>query len=352
MEAKRIVITLGDPGGIGAEVTLKSINYLRKRVGYRKHCFILIGSLSVLDHVNKTIRTGLRFQPISFRHLDYDLIPSNNEIFVLDLPATSLFLKKARKILSQNQADSTIRYSIGKISPLNGLLAIESVSWGIDLCLRGFAHALVTAPLNKAAVRLIRPSFDGHTEFLKVRSGSKRVAMMFVADRLKMTLVTMHLALKDVSKSLSQKLIQEKIILTYKALKNLFGIKKPKVGVAALNPHGSEFGEEEEKIIAPSIKKSSKQIPNLAGPIPGDEIFRELWEGKLDAVIAMYHDQGLAPFKMVAFQSGVNLTLGLPFIRTSPDHGTAFDIAFKNKADFRPMLSAIELAIKLADKKQ
>ena len=139
---------------------------------------------------------------------------------------------------------------------------------------------------------------------------------------------------------------------TPREIANLFGIKNPRIGVSALNPHGSEFGEEERKVITPAVRACSKHIPFLSGPIPGDEIFRELWEGKWDAVVAMYHDQGLAPFKMVAFKTGVNLTLGLPFIRTSPDHGTAFDIAYKNKADFHPMLSAIQLAEKLANKPQ
>ncbi|MBI4398555.1 MAG: 4-hydroxythreonine-4-phosphate dehydrogenase PdxA, partial [Candidatus Omnitrophica bacterium] len=135
------------------------------------------------------------------------------------------------------------------------------------------------------------------------------------------------------------------------ALSHLFGIRNPRIGVAALNPHGSEFGREEERIILPAVRASRKKYGAVSGPIPGDEIFRELREGKWDAVIAMYHDQGLAPFKMVAFDSAVNVTVGLPFIRTSPDHGTAFDIAGKCKADERPMLAAIRLACDLCLKK-
>lgn len=352
MEAKRIVISLGDPGGIGTEVTLKAISHFRKKLFAKPHRFILIGSLPILDYLNKKFRTGLKFRTLSPNRVNKDVQGSDREIPVFDLPGTDLFLKKASRMDFSIKKNKAIDFSIGKISAINGLLAIESVNWAVNFCLKGLADALVTAPLNKAAVQSVIPRFDGHTEYLRIRSGSKRVAMMFVADRLKMTLVTMHLPLKEVSKALSQKLVQEKIELTYDGLKNLFGIKHPHIGVSALNPHGSEFGIEESKIIVPSVKKCSKKIPNLAGPIPGDEIFRELWEGKWDAVVAMYHDQGLAPFKMIAFRHGVNLTLGLPFIRTSPDHGTAFDIAFQNKADYQPMLSAIELAIKLADKKR
>lgn len=326
-----MAITLGDPGGIGPEVTLKAIRHFKQYAP-----LILIGSLSNLEHLNKQLNTRFKFQPIQSGQLKHGFKFQKNIVPVLDV-----------KIPGKNP-----KFAFGKVSAVNGLMAIEAVKEGVNLCLSGAADALVTAPINKAAIQKILPNFDGHTEFLKRRTGAKRVAMMFSAGRLRMSLVTMHLPLKDVSKALKQGQIREKIELTYDALKNLFAIPRPRIGVSALNPHGSEFGDEENRIIAPAVKACSRRMPNLFGPIPGDEIFRELWEGKWDAVIAMYHDQGLAPFKMVAFRTGVNLTLGLPFVRTSPDHGTAFDIAYQNKADHRPMLSAMGLALKLANKKK
>jgi len=331
MRSKVLAITLGDPGGIGPEVTLKAIRHFKGRSR-----ILLIGSLEALNQFNYKFHLGFKFQSVTFESLKRNGVLQKNSISVFDVKIPGI--KK--------------EFSVGKISAQNGLMAIESVKHGVDLCLKGIADALVTAPLNKAAVQKVLPGFDGHTDYLKQRAKAKRVAMMFSADKLRMTLVTMHLPLKDVSRAINKKAVIEKIELTYAALKNLFGIKNPRIGISALNPHGSEFGEEENGVIAPAVKACSKRIPFLSGPIPGDEIFRELWEGKWDAVIAMYHDQGLAPFKMVAFKTGVNLTLGLPFIRTSPDHGTAFDIAHKNKADFHPMLSAIQLAEKLANKSQ
>lgn len=331
MKPKVLAITLGDPGGIGIEVTLKAIRNFKG-----KSRILLIGSLEALNQFNRKFRLGFTFLPVSMKCLMNGLPLQRNVIPVFDVK-----IPKIKK-----------KFTMGKVSAQNGLMAIESVKYGVDFCLKGIVDALVTAPLNKAAVQETLPSFDGHTEYLKQRAKSKRVAMMFSADKLRMTLVTMHLPLKNVSGAITKKAVAEKIELTHSALKNLFGIRNPRIGVSALNPHGSEFGKEELRVIAPAVKACSKRIPHLSGPIPGDEIFRELWEGKWDAVVAMYHDQGLAPFKMVAFKTGVNLTLGLPFIRTSPDHGTAFDIAHKNKADFHPMLSAILLAEKLANKKQ
>lgn len=354
MKPSVIAISMGDPGGIGPEVTLKALRHLRKKErspnSPRAKRFVLIGSLSLLEFANQKFQTGLRFRPLLLGRFDQDEDFSEKEIPVFDITGSEHFLQKIKFWDRSHRHGRSLQFAIGQVSPANGLLAIESVMWGVDLCLRGLADALVTAPLNKAAVRHVIPSFTGHTEFLKERTGAKRVAMMFIAGKFKMTLATMHVSLRDVSRSLNSNLIQEKIEMTHEALKKLFGIRSPKIGVAALNPHGSEFGREEERIIAPAIRRSKKRVPHVAGPIPGDEIFREVMEGKWDAIVAMYHDQGLAPFKMVAFREGVNMTLGLPFVRTSPDHGTAFDIAYRNKADFRPILSAIELAIKLAGK--
>ncbi len=333
MKSITIAITLGDPGGIGPEVTVKAIREIKKTSLGKNIFFVLVGSLSVPEHFNKKLRANLKFTQLNARDF-------NRQDF-----------ESGRIAVCDPDAGKKVNFSIGEISSRNGHLALKAIDLGVDICLKGLADALVTAPVNKAAIQKVLPSFDGHTDYLKSRAGAKRVAMMFIAGKLKMSLVTMHLPLKRVSHELSKKKIIEKIELTYETLKHLFSIKHPRIGVSALNPHGGEFGIEEKSIIAPAVRQCKRRISNLAGPIPGDEIFRELWEGKWDAVVAMYHDQGLAPFKMIAFYNGVNLTVGLPFIRTSPDHGTAFDIAYQNKADHRPMLAAIELAIKLSSKK-
>jgi len=185
------------------------------------------------------------------------------------------------------------------------------------------------------------------------KTGSEEFAMMFVGKNLKITLVTRHIALKDVAGAISRDSICETIRITHEHLIKFFGIKDPRIAVAALNPHASEgglFGDEEERIIIPAIRKMSCVIKNIHGPIPADAVFYEALKGRFDAVVAMYHDQALAPFKALYFNDGVNLTLGLPFVRTSPDHGTAFDIAGKGIADAASMKEAIKLASRLADR--
>jgi len=213
----------------------------------------------------------------------------------------------------------------------------------------------VTAPINKSSVRKAGfADFEGHTEYLAARTATKDFAMMFVGKSLKITLVTRHIALKDVSRALSMESIYSAIRLTRDHLVRCFGIKDPKIAVAGLNPHAGEgglFGDEEAKTITPAIKRASAEFKNIDGPVPSDIIFYEALNGKYDAVIAMYHDQALAPFKMLYFKDGVNVTLGLPFIRTSPDHGTAFDIAGKGIADPASMKEALLLACRLAGKR-
>jgi 4-hydroxythreonine-4-phosphate dehydrogenase len=216
---------------------------------------------------------------------------------------------------------------------------------GAHLAACGFVDALVTAPVNKEAMRLAEPRFIGHTEFLAGVSKAREVAMMFDGGRLKVTLATIHVPLKEVSSRLRTPGLVSKIALTWEFLRRFYRLSAPRIAVAALNPHGREFGSEEEKIILPAIRLARRRGIAAAGPFPGDEVFYAAYHGRHDAVIAMYHDQGLAPLKTVAFDTAVNITLGLPFIRTSPDHGTAFDIAGRNRADESSMLAALEKAL-------
>jgi 4-hydroxythreonine-4-phosphate dehydrogenase len=226
----------------------------------------------------------------------------------------------------------------------------DAIKKAVKLLKNKKADSLVTAPVNKEAINKSGVFFQGHTEYLAKTTCTNRFAMMLCGDKLKVTTVTRHVPLKNVSAILTQAKIIEAVKLTDHALKKYFGIKKPRIGVCALNPHcgeGGKIGSEEQDVISPAIKKIRRSIPGIQGPISGDVIFYMAYHGKLDAVISMYHDQGLGPLKMVAFEKGVNVTLGLPFIRTSPDHGTAYDIAGKNMANPSSMKEAIKLAIKM-----
>lgn len=225
---------------------------------------------------------------------------------------------------------------------------MESIRLGACLALRGDADALVTAPINKASMNRAGFRIPGHTEFLAELSGTKRFEMMLVGGPLRVVPVTRHVALKDVPRLLTKKKIEEAIALTDQELRRSFGIKKPRIVICGLNPHAGErglFGSEEERIIAPAVKAARRRTGSaLTGPLSPDALFRDAYLGRYDAEICMYHDQGLIPLKMISRGAGVNVTLGLPFVRTSPDHGTAYGIAGKGVADPGSMLAAMELA--------
>jgi 4-hydroxythreonine-4-phosphate dehydrogenase len=239
-------------------------------------------------------------------------------------------------------------YAVGKCSRHNACSALRALETGTTLAIKKSIRALVTAPLNKEALQLLIPSFTGHTEYLAQAAGVRSYAMMLTGGPLRVVVVTTHIALQDVSRSLRADTIVDKIALTWRFLKTHAACRRPRIGVAALNPHageGGKMGREEIDIIAPAVRCAHRKGMPVIGPLPADVIFHLAYKGELDAVISMYHDQGLGPLKMIAFETGINITLGLPFIRTSTDHGTAFDIAYKNKAHPGSMISAIVAAI-------
>jgi len=218
----------------------------------------------------------------------------------------------------------------------------------------GMIDALVTAPISKQAWRLAGYRFPGHTEMLAKRTRSRNYAMMFVAPQLKVVLATIHEPLFAVRDRFSIGCVFNPIDLADRALRDLFGIADPRIALCGLNPHageGGSIGDEEKRIIEPAALMAAEAGANVSGPYPADTLFRRAVAGEFDCVIAMYHDQGLIPIKLLAWRKAVNLTLGIPFIRTSPSHGTAFDIAGKNRADPEPMKAAIRLAIDLAAKR-
>ena len=238
----------------------------------------------------------------------------------------------------------------GVLSAEAGKAAYDAIVRATADARRGVVSAVATAPINKEALRLAGFPWNGHTDLLAHLTGAPHVAMMFFSDELRVVLATVHVPLADVPKLLTQKLLEDTIALTARELPR-FGFARPRLAVAGLNPHAGEhglFGREEEIAMAPAIACSRAKGIDVSGPFPGDTVFVRARRGEFDAVIACYHDQGLIPVKLVAFGSAVNVTLGLPIVRTSVDHGTAFDIAGKGVADPESMVAAVLLAARLA----
>ena len=232
-----------------------------------------------------------------------------------------------------------------------GQASLDYITTAVKSALENEIDAIVTAPISKESTHLAGSKYPGHTEMLKDLSGSNQAVMMFEGQKFKVMLVTIHEALSNVPKLISKDRVLSTIKLTHDSLVNLFKIDAPKIVVCGLNPHAGEsgaFGNEEIDHIIPAVEEARELGINVEGPLPADTLFYYANQGKWDAVVAMYHDQGLIPFKMVSFNDGVNITLGLPIIRTSPDHGTAFDIAWKGVADPSSMIAAIKVAAQFA----
>jgi 4-hydroxythreonine-4-phosphate dehydrogenase len=242
------------------------------------------------------------------------------------------------------------RFAPGVLSGDAGRAAYDVIVRAVDDARRGVVQAMATAPVNKEAFRLAGLRWSGHTDLLAHLTGARHVAMMFHSDALRVVLATVHIALADVPRALTAASLEATIDLTARELPR-FGIARPRIAVAGLNPHAGEhglFGGEEETAIRPAIAACRARGIDVDGPFPGDTVFVRARRGDFDIVVACYHDQGLIPVKLVAFGQAVNVTLGLPIIRTSVDHGTAFDIAGKGVADPQSMIAAVLLAARLA----
>jgi len=254
--------------------------------------------------------------------------------------------------------DETIgEWSDGDGAERAGRLAGLAIQRAVDLARAGEVDGIVTAPIDKAAFHSGGWSYPGHTEMLAALCGAPSVAMMMSAERtrlvgpLRVVLATTHLPLRAVPDALTTPLLVEQSRLTHRALKHWWGIQTPRIALCAFNPHASDgglFGDEEVRIYAPALQQLLAAGLNVSGPFPADTVFSRAIEGEFDAVVAPYHDVGMAPFKTVSFGSGVNVTLGLPFPRTSPDHGTALDIAGRGVASASSMIEAMRLAVRLS----
>lgn len=241
-------------------------------------------------------------------------------------------------------------FTIGQVSAEAGRAAYNAVLRAVDDAVSGAVDAIATAPVNKEAFAAAGLPWKGHTDLLAHLTGAPRGVMMFHSDTLRVVLATVHIPLASVPAAITQPLIEELVTLTAGELPR-FGIPHPRVAVAGLNPHAGEhglLGEEDERVLRPAVAACAARGMNVEGPLPGDTVFVRAIRGDFDVVIACYHDQGLIPIKMAAFGKAVNVTLGLPIVRTSVDHGTAFDIAGRGVADPSSMIEAMKLAARLA----
>jgi 4-hydroxythreonine-4-phosphate dehydrogenase len=232
-----------------------------------------------------------------------------------------------------------------------GRAMVEYIEWACDRCLAGEAAAMVTAPISKRAILAAGCEAAGHTELLAQRCGGGKVAMMLAGERLRVCLVTTHLALSEVPAALSTAVILSTIRIADKDLRHFFGLARPRLAVLALNPHageGGRFGDEEQRHIAPAVEAARAEGIAASGPHSADALFHFAVRGDYDAVICMYHDQGLIPLKLLHFDDGVNVTLGLPIVRTSVDHGTAYELAGTGRASAASLVAAVNMAARMA----
>ncbi len=320
-----IGITMGDPAGIGPEIIIKALNHPHIHQVCRP---VIIGDRAIMEKALALTGASLSIctitRPDEYRHCEgtVHLIETSN----LSPDAASLSCPTAE----------------------TGRAMEDYILTAVDLALEGAISAMVTAPITKTGLRMAGSAFHGHTELIASKTHTSNYAMMLAGDRLKVVLVTIHMPLENVSASLTTVEVDRIIALTHASLKSRFGITTPRLAVAGLNPHAGEdgmFGSQETQIIVPAIERARAKSISITGPLPPDTVFYHAVNGQFDAVVCMYHDQGLIPFKLIHFEDGVNTTLGLPIIRTSVDHGTAYDIAWKGIANATSMISAIDMAV-------
>lgn len=325
----RIAITMGDPCGVGPEVVAKAL----AQASRRQICTpLILGDVNVLSRTVEILGLGL------------SVVAAGEEVGEVEpgaLPVLPLSNfppgMGPREILREEGARASFSY-------------IERAG---RMALEGKVKAIVTAPVSKEAIHRAGIAFRGHTEYLAEISGVKEFVMMLAGEQLKVALATTHLPLRAVADCLREEKILSVIEVTSRGLKDYFGLERPRIAVAALNPHAGEGGlfGEEERIIARAVRRACAKGLSASGPWPADSLFPHAQRGKSDVVVCMYHDQGLIPLKLLHFDTAVNITLGLPFIRTSVDHGVAYDIAGKGIASARSMEEAIRLAAEIAKRR-
>lgn len=327
MDKPRIAVTVGDPAGIGPEVTAKALSMPEVRdladfvvFGDRRLWQTADGQpLAAFDYQTTTADEFREAAPgvtlVEFPEIDYGAIP------------------------------------VGAVTLAGGEASIRYILAAIDAMKAGTLDGVATGPINKQAIKKAGYPWPGHTELFAEKFGSDAgVAMMFAGGPFRVVLVTIHVSLAEVLRTLTTEKVLGTIRLADDALRRFFGLEQPRIGVCGLNPHageGGRFGDEESHSITPAIEQARSEGIEALGPLPADTVYRSAMRGAYDIVVAMYHDQGLIPIKTVAFEESVNITIGIPAVRTSVDHGTAFDIAGKNAADPSSMASAIRMAVEM-----
>lgn len=347
-----IGITLGDPGGIGPELTLKAV----RRRWPTDLRFVLIGS----SHILRQAATGLTPRPTFPPPIRWSTSPLRGKwpLDPLSRADVAMFepsphTNPPKTTLWDPHPFPRLRATPGKTGAASGRAAAAWIEAATRACMAGALDAMVTGPICKQSLHKAGIHVPGHTEYLARLTHTKSFAMLLMGGPLRVVLVTRHVPIRDVRTELTRSKVLEAIMLSAAALPWL-GLGRDTIGVCALNPHAGEggiLGDAEKKIIAPAIRAARRKGLNVEGPVPADVMFYKARRGAYAIVVAMYHDQGLAPLKLLAFDTGVNITLGLPIVRTSPDHGTAFDIAGKGVANPASMINAIRTAYELAKKR-
>ncbi len=322
-ETRKVVITPGEPAGIGPELVVQ--------LAQRDWPMELVVCADPQLLTDRALMLGL---PLTLLSYDADQPARPQRASTLTVLPVALRAAAAP----------------GQLNVANGSYVVDTLARACDGCLSGEFAALVTGPVHKGVINDAGVPFTGHTEFFEARSGTAKVVMMLATEALRVALATTHLPLRDVADAITPALLRDVITILYRDLQNKFGIAQPHVLVCGLNPHageGGHMGSEEIDIITPLLEALRAEGMNLSGPLPADTLFQPKYLDHADAVLAMYHDQGLPVLKYQGFGRGVNITLGLPFIRTSVDHGTALELAGQGKADVGSFITALNLAIKM-----
>lgn len=325
-------ITMGDAAGVGPEIILKS---LAKEEMYEISRPLVIGDSKILERAKSFVNSELKVESVNAENLE-NLAYEYGTVYCLDL-----------NLLSEE-------LTVGQVSKEAGHAAFKYLETAIELAKQQKISAICTAPLNKEALHKGGHKYPGHTEILADLTGTQDFSMMLSAPNLKVIHVTTHVGILDAVKLINPERVYHVIKLAHDTLQKA-GISSPKIAVCGINPHAGEnglfgYGEEEEKVI-PGVEKAQGEGIDVVGPLPADTLFFRTVRGDFDIVVAMYHDQGHGPVKVLGLDAGVNITVGLPIIRTSVDHGTAFDIAGKGIADEKSLMEAMRQAVELAPKK-
>jgi len=330
----RIAITVGDYNGIGPEVVLKGITH----PSLSNVCTpILVGPEDVFSFYAKRLGIRIRLSSVDMNGNTKEMrLRERRDGFVACVTPIGT---------------GRVRIAPGRIAAGAGRLAALAIEKAVELACTGAVHGIVTAPVSKQALHRAGVKFPGQTEMLQYLSSSRHVAMMLVSDTMRVGLATMHIPIREVSRMLTRSLLRDRISVIHRALVTDWRIRSPRLAVLGLNPHageGGDIGKEDKLVIAPVIRKFRESNIHVDGPFPADSFFGRFSPDTYDAVVAMYHDQGLIPLKMSSFGKAVHVSAGLSIVRTSPDHGTAFDIAGKGIADPGSMIEAITLAVRIS----